>query len=65
MKQDIENALRNAIMKSGITHYQLWRDSGVHHQAITRFVRRERTLRLDSAAKIAACLDLVLKQEKQ
>ncbi len=65
MSESIEDSLRSAIRQSRQTHYEIWRSTGVHYASIDRFVRRERSLRLDVAAKIAKHLGLVLKQEKQ
>lgn len=64
MNKSIEDSLRAAIVKSKLTHYELSKRTGVNWRAIDRFVHLERTIRLDTAAKIAKHLGLVLKQEK-
>lgn len=59
----IDTALREAIIaagKSGRTSYQLAQASGVSASAIGRFLSGERGLSLESAAKIAESLGLVL-----
>jgi hypothetical protein len=62
-------ALRQAIADSGMTHYGLWKasggkESGVGVTMISRFMAGERDLRLESAAKLAAVLNLELIQRK-
>lgn len=57
----INDALRAAIAKSGLTHYALAKVAGVTAGQIDRFVSGERDLRLNSAAAIAAALGLELK----
>ncbi|MGC9261474.1 MAG: helix-turn-helix domain-containing protein [Phycisphaerae bacterium] len=61
--KSIEDQLREAIHRSKKSNHELWHATGVHRASIARFLRRERTLRLDVAAKIAAYLKLSLKQE--
>ena len=56
----IQTELRDAIKKSGLTHYRLAKDAGVNAGVIDRFVREERDLRLGTAAKIAVVLGLRL-----
>jgi transcriptional regulator with XRE-family HTH domain len=56
----IDDQLRDAIKTSGFTAYRLTEETGVAGPMISRFLRKERTLRLDSAAKLAAFLGLEL-----
>jgi plasmid maintenance system antidote protein VapI len=61
MKQEsIVKVLRQAIIESGYTQNKLSELSGVNRAQINRFVRKERTLTLESAAKIAEVLGLEL-----
>lgn len=64
MGKDIEQSLRDSINQSGLSHYRLWKDTGVDNRSIGRFVDGERTLRLDIAAKLAKRLGLELKPKK-
>lgn len=56
----INDQLRKAIEKSGLTYYKLAQESGVDQVVISRFVNRERDLRLETAARLAAALGLTL-----
>lgn len=53
-KQPISDALRKAIAESRLTYTELERATGVKRASIMRFMRGERTLRLDMADKLAA-----------
>ncbi len=53
--------LRDAIVKSGIAHIALERATGVKRGSIMRFVRGERSLRLDKADALAAHFGLILR----
>jgi len=65
MKPDIEAQLRQAVLDAGISRYQLADLSGVTEGQLSRFVRRERTLTLPAAAKVAVVLGLELRPAKQ
>jgi transcriptional regulator with XRE-family HTH domain len=52
--------LREAISHSGLPLNQLSKASGVHRSALSRFMRGERGLTLDGAAKVCEALGLVL-----
>jgi DNA-binding phage protein len=61
----IDAALRQAIRKSGLTHYALSKAAGVQASQLDRFMMpaddpRRRDLRLETAAAIAAVLGLRL-----
>jgi plasmid maintenance system antidote protein VapI len=56
----IADALRNTIIKSGMTYLGLERETGVTRASIMRFVNGERTLRLDMADRLAAFFGLEL-----
>ena len=56
----IEQALLAAVVKYG-NNYQLAKLAGTTPDIISRFSRKERTLRLDTAGQIAAALGLNLK----
>lgn len=52
--------IRSAIADSGLTPYALAGLSGVDEMGVRRFISRERSLSLVSAARIAAALGLQL-----
>lgn len=58
---ELVDALKRAIIDSGLTHYRIAKDAGVTPDVIDRFVRGERDLRLETAGKIAAVLGMALK----
>jgi len=57
----LQDALRQAITRSGLSYYQLSKDSGVNAVIISRFVAGERDLRLQTASRLAKALKLELK----
>lgn len=57
--------LQAAIARSGKSISELARESGVARLSITRFVRGERSLRLDCADQLAAYLGLELAPRKR
>ena len=64
----IDMALRQAIRKSGLTHYALAKAAGVQASQLDRFMMpaddpRHRDLRLTTAASVAAVLGLRLTAE--
>ena len=59
--KDLETQLKEAIEASGLNQPQLAELSGVDQGQISRFIRGERTLTLESASKIAKALKLELK----
>ena len=63
-RKSVVTELRKAIVESGYTQNQLSELSGVNRAQINRFVKRERTLTLESAEKIAKVLKLELKKRK-
>jgi plasmid maintenance system antidote protein VapI len=65
----ISDLLRRTILEAvetGRTNYKaLERDTGVTRGSISRFVRGERTLRLDMADRLAAHFGLELRSKKK
>jgi len=61
MTRNIEMQLREAIVKSGMSRYELSKQSGVTNSQLSLFVNRERSLTLTSAAKVARVLGLELR----
>ena len=68
-KQPITGLLHRTVaraLKSGkTTYYALEQETGVVRASIRRFVRGERTLRLDMADKLAAHFGLELRLKKK
>lgn len=63
-KTNIEEQLREAIDKSGLSNYQISERSGVSKAQLSLFVNKKRTLTLTAAAKIAEVLGVALKKQK-
>lgn len=59
----IADQLRDAIERSQMTHYALGKLSGVTPEQIDRFMRQERDLRLETAAKLARALGMRLTKQ--
>jgi plasmid maintenance system antidote protein VapI len=57
----ISDAIRQAILNSGLPLQQIAESAGVERASLSRFVRGERTLRLDIADKLAKYFGLELK----
>jgi transcriptional regulator with XRE-family HTH domain len=59
-KPTMTEVLKAAINKSGLTEYNIARNTGVLATALGRFMRGENSLRLDTADRLAAYLGLRL-----
>jgi ribosome-binding protein aMBF1 (putative translation factor) len=59
-RRALSEQLRHAIQASGLTHYRLAQKAGISPSMLDHFVRRERSLHLDSVDKIADALGLTL-----
>ncbi len=59
----ITETLRQAIAESGMALQALANATGVERASLSRFVARERSLRLDMADKIAAYFGLALRKK--
>jgi plasmid maintenance system antidote protein VapI len=57
----ISEVIRQAILDSGLPLQQIAEKAGVERASLSRFVRGERTLRLDMADKLATYFGLVLR----
>ncbi len=56
----ISEQLRRFIKDSGVSLYQLERETGVHNSMLSRFLRDERGLRLEAVDALAKFLKLRL-----
>ena len=65
MGKDVEQKLREAIVKSKMSRYKISQLSGVGEAQLSLFVNGKRTLTLNSAAKVAKVLGLELKPKKK
>jgi transcriptional regulator with XRE-family HTH domain len=54
----LSDQLRRIIVESGVSRYQLARETGVQESALSRFVSGERGLTMDSIDKVAEALEL-------
>lgn len=61
----LEYQLRKAIVESGMSQNQLSILSGVNRAQINRFVKKERTLTLESVEKILDALELEIKPKRK
>lgn len=59
-KRSIVEQLRHAIRDSGQTEYAIAKGSGVSQSVVNRFVNGERSISLETAAKLCEYLDLDL-----
>lgn len=57
-------AIKDAVRRSGESHYSIGKRAGVDPTIIDRFMAGERLPRVDTAGKIAAALGLELRQAK-
>ena len=58
---DIEAQLRDAILRSGMSRYEIARQAGVTESQLSLFFNGQRSLTLTSAAKVARVLGLELR----
>ncbi len=58
---DLVKQLKHAIHSSGQSVYAISNGSGIDHAAIHRFVSGERTITVETAAKLAAYFNLELR----
>ncbi len=64
-KQTVTEQLRNAIEKSGLTHYRIGKMSGVPPNVLDRFINGQRKhLRSDTIDRLCEALGLELKPKK-
>ena len=64
-KTNLSAVLKKAIAESDLTFLMLERETGVRRASIMRFMRGERTLRLDMADRLAAHFGIKSRQQKQ
>jgi plasmid maintenance system antidote protein VapI len=64
-QQPLTEALKQAIVESGMAHIALERATGVKRQCIMRFLRGERSLRLDIADRLAVYFGLELRPKRK
>lgn len=65
LNKDIEEQLRQATIHSELSRYRISLLSGVADSALCYFVKRQRTLTLTSAARVAEVLGLELKPTRK
>lgn len=64
-KLDIEEQLRQSILKSEMSRYRLAQITGVAEAVLSNFVNRKRSLTLTTAVKLAKVLRLELRETDQ
>jgi plasmid maintenance system antidote protein VapI len=62
---NISETLRRAVLDSGLPLLQIAEAAGVERASLSRFVRGERTLRLDMADRLAAHFGLELRARQR
>lgn len=62
LDSQVEKRLHAAVCHYG-NHFELAKQAGIGADVLSRFARRERNLRLDTAGRVAAVLGLVLADE--
>jgi hypothetical protein len=63
-RKNMVDVLRKAIRDSGMTHYRLAKDAGIKPSQLDFFMDGERTLTVETAAKVADVLGLELTRRK-
>lgn len=61
----LADTLKEAIRKTGLSGYRVALDAGVPEPVVSRFLRGERGINLDTAGKLADYLGLELRPIKQ
>lgn len=62
LETQLERQLHEAVVRYG-NHYELGKTAGVPADVLSRFARKERNLRLDTAGRLAVVLGLTLTDE--
>jgi len=62
---DLADQLRRAIRESGLSPYRVATDAGVDRAVLSRFLRGERGLNLDTASRICELLGLMLQRTEK
>ena len=60
MGGNLVDDLKEAIRKSGKTHYRIAKDAGIKPAILDRFMSNERDMRCETAAKVMKALGLVV-----
>lgn len=61
---DIQEQLRQAVLSGPMTRYALAKITGVTQAVLSQFVRSNRSITMDTAAKLATALGLELRPVK-
>jgi plasmid maintenance system antidote protein VapI len=61
--QTVTEALKKAIADSGLTYSDIERETGVKRASVLRFMRGERTLRLDMADRLVAFFGIEIRRK--
>jgi plasmid maintenance system antidote protein VapI len=61
---DLDGQLRSAIVESGLSHYQLAKETGISQPIITRFANGDRSISLATASKLATFFGMRLSGPK-
>jgi plasmid maintenance system antidote protein VapI len=64
-RKTLTQQLLDAIAESGLSGYRLAKESGVPQQVLSRFLRGERTLTIETADRLADALGLEFTKKKK
>ena len=64
-EQPLTDALRKAILESGLSFQALENETGVLRQSLMKFVRGKQSLRLDMADRLAVYLGLEVRVKRK
>ncbi|MCE5186092.1 MAG: helix-turn-helix domain-containing protein [Planctomycetaceae bacterium] len=63
--QNWEEAFRTAIEQSGLSLYEISKQSGIDQSQLSRFMRQQRGLSIKTAEQLAAIVGLRLERKKR
>ena len=61
----LSDQLRQAIDESGLTRYQIAKETGIDESALAKFYNGHRGLSLEALDRLAECLDLVVHSRRK
>ena len=61
----LSDQVRKAVRDSGLTHYRIWKLTGIRQDTLSRFMRGERGLPMKTLDRLAAFLELEVVSRKR
>jgi len=62
---DLDKFLRQAVEKSGLSHYRICQETGIDQGALSRFMASKRGLRADTAGILLEYLGFEIKPKRK